>query len=109
MEPRVLATTEEFKRFIQKGVPLVDFNAPWCGPCRAQEPIIHQLSQAFVGKVDIAEMNVDENQETAVELGIQSIPTLAVFKNGKEVRRFVGLQSSQTLSQALESTIGPGR
>jgi thioredoxin 1 len=63
------------------------------------------LSEEFTGQVTIAEMNIDENQETAVELGIQSIPTLAVFKNGKEVQRFVGLQSSKTLTQALEEII----
>ena len=103
METRVLATTEEFKRFIAEGVSLVDFNAPWCGPCRSQEPIIQELSREFTGKAAIAEMNIDDNQETAVELGIQSIPTLAVFKNGKEVQRFVGLQSSKTLSQALKA------
>ena len=84
---------------------MVDFNAPWCGPCRAQEPIIQQLSEQFTGKAIIAEMNIDDNQETAVALGIQSIPTLAVFKNGKEVQRFVGLQSSKTLTQALEEII----
>jgi thioredoxin 1 len=105
MGTRLLATTEEFKQSIETGVSLVDFNAPWCGPCRAQEPIIQQLSEEFTGQVTIAEMNIDENQETAVELGIQSIPTLAVFKNGKEVQRFVGLQSSKTLTQALEEII----
>ena len=105
MGTKVLSTTEEFKQSIEKGVLLVDFNAPWCGPCRAQEPIIEQLSEQFTGKATIAQMNIDENRETAIELGIQSIPTLAVFKNGKEVQRFVGLQSSNTLVQALEETL----
>ena len=105
MGTRRLATTEEFKQSIKTGVSLVDFNAPWCGPCRAQEPIIEKLAEQYTGKATIAEMNVDDNQETAVALGIQSIPTLALFKDGKEVRRFVGLQSSQTLMQALEETI----
>ena len=105
MGTRLLATTNEFKQSIETGVSLVDFNAPWCGPCRAQEPIIQQLSKQFTGKAIIAEMNIDDNQETAVALGIQSIPTLAVFKNGKEVQRFVGLQSSKTLTQALEEII----
>jgi thioredoxin 1 len=105
MGTKLLATTEEFKQSIENGVSLVDFNAPWCGPCRAQEPIIKQLSEQFTGKATIAEMNIDDNQETAIELGIQSIPTLALFKNGKEVQRFVGLQSSNTLMQAIEETI----
>jgi thioredoxin 1 len=105
MGTKLLSTAEEFKESIKGGVSLVDFNAPWCGPCRAQEPIIKQLSEQFTGKATVAEMNVDENQETAVSLGIQSIPTLALFKDGKEVKRFVGLQSSQTLIQALEEAI----
>jgi thioredoxin 1 len=105
MGTTLLTNTEEFKQSIQDGVSLVDFNAPWCGPCRAQEPILEQLAEKFTGKAIIAAMNVDDNQETAVALGIQSIPTLALFKDGKEVRRFVGLQSSKTLTQALEETI----
>jgi thioredoxin 1 len=106
MMTRQLTTTQDFKQSIQNGVSLIDFNAPWCGPCRAQEPIIQQLAEQFTGQAIIAEMNVDENQETAIALGIQSIPTLALFKDGKEVKRFVGLQSSQTLTQAIEETIG---
>lgn len=106
METRILESTDEFKKSIEKGVSLVDFNAPWCGPCRAQEPIIRQLSEQFKEKATIAQMNIDDNQETAIELGIQSIPTLALFKNGKEVQRFVGLQSSATLARALENTLG---
>ena len=105
MGTRQLATTNDFKQSIETGVSLVDFNAPWCGPCRAQEPILQQLSEQFTGKATIAEMNIDDNQETAIALGIQSIPTLAVFKNGKEIQRFVGLQSSKTLTQALEEII----
>ena len=106
METRQLTTTQDFKQSIQNGVSLIDFNAPWCGPCRAQEPILQQLAEQFTGQATIAEMNVDDNQETAIALGIQSSPTLALFKDGKEVKRFVGLQSSQTLTQALEETIG---
>ena len=70
-----------------------------------QVPIIQQLSEQFEGKALIAEMNIDENRETAVKMGIQSIPTLAVFKNGKEIQRFVGLQSQDTLSKAIEEML----
>jgi thioredoxin 1 len=102
MKTKQLATTEEFENAIKRGVSLIDFNAPWCGPCRAQEPIIQQLRKDFSGRATIAEMNVDENQETAARLGIQSIPTMAVFKNGIEIERFVGLQTAQTLSKTIE-------
>ena len=105
MDTKQINSNEDFKNSISNGVTLVDFNAPWCGPCRAQEPIIHELSQQFTGKATIAEMNIDENQETAVKLGIQSIPTLALFKDGNEIRRFVGLQSAKTLSSAIEENL----
>lgn len=102
MKTRQLATTEEFESAIKSGVSLIDFNAPWCGPCRAQEPIIRQLGKDFSGRATIAEMNIDENQKTAVKLGIQSIPTMAVFKDGIEIKRFVGLQTARTLSRTIE-------
>jgi thioredoxin 1 len=103
VETKQLTNAEEFENSIKKGVTLIDFNAPWCGPCRAQEPIINQLVEDFAGKATVAEMNIDENQETAVRLGIQSIPTIALFKDGVEVKRFVGLQSAQTLASAIEN------
>jgi thioredoxin 1 len=105
MESIQITTAEEFESTIKNGVSLIDFNAPWCGPCRAQEPIIRQLTENYSDRVKIAEMNVDENQETAAKLGIQSIPTIAVFKNGTEVKRFVGLQTTQTLVKAIESNL----
>ena len=105
MKTKQLATTEEFESAIKRGVSLIDFNAPWCGPCRAQEPIIQQLRKDFSGRATIVEMNVDENQETAANLGIQSIPTMAVFKDGTEVKRFVGLQTAQALTKAIEENL----
>ncbi len=105
MKTKQLATTEEFESTIKNGVSLIDFNAPWCGPCRAQEPIVQQLRKDFSGRATIAEMNVDENQETAAKLGIQSIPTMALFKDGIEVKRFVGLQTAQTLIKAIEENL----
>jgi len=105
MEAKKILNEEEFNSIIDNGVSLMDFNAPWCAPCRAQGPIVEQLSEQYEGKALIAEMNIDENQETAMKLGIQSIPTLAIFKNGKEIQRFIGLQSQDTLSAAIEKTI----
>ena len=105
MEATKNLSAENFENAIENGVSLVDFNAPWCAPCRMQVPIIQQLSEQFEGKALIAEMNIDENRETAVKMGIQSIPTLAVFKNGKEIKRFVGLQSQDTLSKAIEEML----
>ena len=105
MEAKKIINEEEFNNTINNGVSLIDFNAPWCAPCRAQGPIVQQLSEQFEEKAVIAEMNIDENQQAAMKLGIQSIPTLAIFKNGKEVQRFIGLQSQDTLSAAIEKVL----
>ena len=105
MEAKKIINEEEFNNAIENGVSLIDFNAPWCAPCRAQGPIVQQLSEQFEERAAIAEMNIDENQQTAMKLGIQSIPTLAIFKNGKEIQRFIGLQSQDTLSAAIEKVL----
>ena len=96
----------EFRSAIRHGVVLVDFNAAWCAPCRAQEPIIRQLARKFQDRAMVTSLNIDENRETALELCIHSIPTLVLFKNGKEIQRFIGLQSEQLLSQAIENVLG---
>lgn len=96
----------ELKSIIGHGVALVDFNASWCAPCRAQEPIIKQLAIKFEHQAMITSLNIDENRETALKLGIHSIPTLVLFKNGKEIHRFIGLQSEKLLSQAIENVLG---
>jgi thioredoxin 1 len=106
MTIKQIATAQEFEDIIGNGVSLIDFNAPWCGPCHAQEPIIKELAVSFSGKATIAEMNIDQNQETAVKLGIQSIPTITLFKDGTELKRFVGLQTTQTLARAIEENLG---
>ena len=105
MEAKKIINEEEFNNAIENGVSLIDFNAPWCAPCRAQGPIVQKLSEQFEERAVIAEMNIDENQQTAMKLGIQGIPTLAIFKNGKEIQRFIGLQSQGTLSAAIEKVL----
>jgi thioredoxin 1 len=97
--------SDEFASAIEHGVALVDFNAPWCRPCRAQEPIIKDIARQFEGKIIVSEVNVDEDRETAMSLVIQSIPTLILFKNGHEIQRFIGLQPAETLSHAIENAL----
>ena len=96
----------EFNSAIRHGVVLVDFNASWCAPCRAQEPIIRQLALKFKDQAMVTSLNIDDNRETALKLCIHSIPTLVLFKNGKEIQRFIGLQSEKLLSQAIENVLG---
>ena len=105
MEPLKLSTENHFQNTIATGVVLVDFNAPWCGPCRFQEPIVKDIAKKFKGKARVSEVNVDENREIAIRLGIQSIPTLILFKNGQEIQRFIGLQPVETLSHAIDKAL----
>jgi len=105
LEIREIKTGDELEAAKKNGLTLVDFSAPWCAPCRLQEPIIRQLADQFTGKAVIAEVNIDASREMAANLGIRSIPTLILFINGKEVQRFVGLQSEATLSEALEKLL----
>lgn len=105
MEQKKSLNQQQLKNTIQTGVTLVDFNAPWCAPCRAQKPIIDQLTTLYDGKASILEMNVDGNQESAMKLGITSIPTLIIYKNGVEIERFIGLQNAEVLSDAIDKAL----
>lgn len=82
---------------------LVDFWAPWCGPCRIQGPIIEELAQSVEGKFKVGKLNVDDNPETAQKFNVMSIPTIFVFKKGQIVQQFVGVQSKEKLMAALEA------
>jgi thioredoxin 1 len=98
-------TDANFAGDIQKGISLVDFWATWCGPCRSQGPIIEKIAGAFAGKAKIGKMNVDENRAVPAKFGISGIPTLIIFKDGSEVKRFVGLQPEKTIKAALDELI----
>jgi thioredoxin 1 len=101
MKPKEILSDVEFKKVVQKGVALIDFNAPWCGPCRLQEPILEKIAEAFNGTVMIGAVNVDRHMDIASSYGIQSIPTIIIFKNRKEVKRFIGLQPESMLTGIL--------
>ena len=81
---------------------LVDFWAPWCGPCRQIAPMVEELAGENAGSVKIGKVNIDENPKAAQDYGVQSIPTLMIFKGGEVVERFVGAQPKVRLQQALD-------
>jgi thioredoxin 1 len=97
--------TRNLEKMFQKGITLADFNAPWCAPCRAQKPIMDELACQYRGRAQILELDVDEYRKAAMQMGITSIPTLIIFKNGREMRRFVGLQPAEVLSTAIEKIL----
>ncbi|HEX2948634.1 MAG TPA: thioredoxin [Armatimonadota bacterium] len=80
---------------------LVDFWAPWCGPCRAVAPLLDAVGQELQGKAKIVKVNVDDNQQLAVRFGVQAIPTLIIFKGGEPVDRIVGMVPREEISRRL--------
>jgi thioredoxin 1 len=85
---------------------LVDFWAPWCGPCRAIAPVVEELAGEYEGKVTFAKLNTDENQRTAMRFGVMAIPTLLMFKGGNEVARITGVRPKSALKQTIDSVVG---
>jgi thioredoxin 1 len=98
-------TLDEFETSTARGIALVDFDVPWCAPCRVQKSIVEAIAQRFADRVSVMVMDVDQNSRIANKMNIKSVPTLVLFKKGKEVTRFIGLQAEETLSKTIENAL----
>lgn len=91
---------------LESDVPvLVDFWAPWCGPCRAVAPVVEEIAGEKAGQLKVSKLNTDDNQQTAIKYNVLSIPTLIVFKNGQEVKRVTGAYPKKKLEAEIEPAL----
>jgi thioredoxin 1 len=104
-EPIVLTDSNFASEVAKYPIMLVDFWAPWCGPCRMVSPIVEQLSREYSGRVAFGKVNVDENQRTAASFGIQSIPTLMIFKGSKAVDVIIGAMPKAQIEMKLKQQL----
>lgn len=100
-------TDQEFdKEVIKSTIPvLVDFWAPWCGPCRMLAPVVDEISKEYEGKIKVVKVNTDENPESASNYQISAIPTLLFFKNGKVIKELVGVLPKEEIKKVLDEIL----
>ncbi len=96
---------KNFKTVVGQGITLVDFWAAWCKPCVFLAPIISQLADEYHGRVKVAKLDVDANKKIAQDLGIMNIPTVIVYKNGKEIQRIIGVKTAKTYRKILDDLL----
>ncbi len=96
-------TKDNFEQTTKSGVAVVDFWAPWCGPCRMLAPVIDELASEFEGRAAICKVNTDEQQELSEQFGIKSIPTIIFMKDGQIQDQIIGATSKQVLSDKISS------
>jgi thioredoxin 1 len=108
MANTVAVTDSTFDQIVLKAANpvLVDFWATWCRPCQMVAPILEELTQEYSGKLTIAKLDVDQNQQTAAQFHVMSIPTMIIFKKGKPVANIVGFKPKDKLKQELDAALG---
>ena len=99
-------TDSNFKDEVKEGLTLVDFWAPWCGPCRMVGPVIEELADDYAGKIKVGKLNVDNNQQTAMSYRVMSIPTVILFKDGEPVETMVGAMRKENYESKLSQHVG---
>lgn len=104
---KIILTDQNFASEIleSKKPALVDFWAPWCGPCQMMGPVIEELARETAGKAKVGKLNVDENQATAEKYNVMSIPTIIIFKNGQIAEEMSGVQSKEALAEKLNALL----
>ncbi len=108
MANTIAVTDSTFDEMVLKSPDpvLVDFWATWCRPCQMVAPILEQLTQEYSGKLTIAKIDVDQNQQTAAKFHVMSIPAMIIFKNGKPIANIVGFKPKDKLKQELDAVLG---
>lgn len=96
-------TEETFGQAIKEGVVLVDFFADWCGPCRMMTPVLEKVASELGNKISILKIDIDNAQQIATQFQVTSIPTLVLFKDGKEAGRLVGLRDAEAIKEFIAS------
>ncbi|MDE0528329.1 MAG: thioredoxin [Truepera sp.] len=105
-ENTVTFTDSNFSEETQQGLVLVDFWAPWCGPCRLVGPIVEEIAADYRGRVKVGKINVDDNQQTAMGFRVMSIPTVILFKDGEPVETWIGAQGKGSYLTRIEKYVG---
>lgn len=101
----IILTDENFNETIKEGITLVDFWAPWCTPCKIQNPVINQVADELAGKAKICKINVDEYKKSATQMKIKNIPNIIIFKNGQAVKQLIGVKPRSTILKAVISLL----